>query len=433
MSRVHLTDKKILAAVCGVLLLAALWPVLKSLSPAMAIAEEASTERTGYLATEYTNGYYLAAGTGGRLNKILPDKHVETLAVPTSESLTDIWTDGVSVLVCGKNGTLLLGDEACNFTKCNVGISSDIFGVTCFNGTYYACAKKGTLLISENGTTWQKQKLPTDRDIVSIAANSSFIMAVTAKSDIFISNDGQSWKHDDFNKTYEGYYEARSFSKVHSLGNTFLIVGQLADKPGIPMLMYSDTGEVWIDNPLLIINGKAPENAYPLTINDICLDDDQILAVCDKSRLLTITGCAVCHQMARIADKELFTLSFGDGKLLVAGEDFYFDIIDSAEVRQDKISAEQALADFKNGAVIIDVRNDDELKESGYITGSIHIPLADIESALPKAVPGKQTELIFYCAKGVRAQKALETAQALGYVRVYNLGGLLDWPYGITK
>ena len=141
MSRVHLTDKKILAAVCGVLLLAALWPVLKSLSPAMAIAEEdspkiiaASTERTGYLATEYTNGYYLAAGTGGRLNKILPDKHVETLAVPTSESLTDIWTDGVSVLVCGKNGTLLLGDEACNFTKCNVGISSDIFGVTCFNG-----------------------------------------------------------------------------------------------------------------------------------------------------------------------------------------------------------------------------------------------------------------------------------------------------------
>ncbi len=228
MARVNYAKRKIFAAVCGALLLAVLCLISKDLFPAKAIADKdnpkiiaGKTESDGYRAATYNNGYYLATGTGGRLDKILPDKHVEALKVPTSESLTDIWTDGVSTLVCGKNATLLFSADNCNFTKCKVDIRSDIFGVTCFSGTYFACAGMGIVLKSENGTEWQKQKLPTDRDIVSIAANSQYIMAITAESDIFISTDGQSWKHENFNKTYEGYYEAYRFTEVRSLGNTF--------------------------------------------------------------------------------------------------------------------------------------------------------------------------------------------------------------------
>ena len=88
---------------------------------------------------------------------------------------------------------------------------------------------------------------------------------------------------------------------------------------------------------------------------------------------------------------------------------------------------------MQNGAVIVDVREAAELDQDGYITGSIHIPLGDISKTLPELVPDTGTEIIFYCAKGARAQQALEQAQALGYEKVYNLGGLSDWPYGITQ
>ena len=47
-------------------------------------------------------------------------------------------------------------------------------------------------------------------------------------------------------------------------------------------------------------------------------------------------------------------------------------------------------------------------------------------------MPEPGTELIFYCKAGVRAQTALEKAMELGYSRVYNLGGLGDWPYEIA-
>ena len=148
---------------------------------------------------------------------------------------------------------------------------------------------------------------------------------------------------------------------------------------------------------------------------------------------MTVTNCAVCNQLTEVTDQDLRTIAYGDGKLLVAGDDFFADVIDSSQTRQYQIKAEQALTDFQAGAVIIDVREESELKENGYITGSIHIPLSEIKDGLPRAVPDRQSELIFYCAKGGRAQKALETALELGYVRVYNLGGLSDWPYGITR
>ena len=188
-----------------------------------------------------------------------------------------------------------------------------------------------------------------------------------------------------------------------------------------------------MEKPLSEINHKAPDDQYPLTIHAIVCDTDQILAACDNGRILTVTNCAVCNQLTKVTDQDLRTIAYGDGKLLVAGDGFVADVIDSSQTRQYQIKAEQALSDVQAGAIIIDVRDDSERKETGYITGSIHIPLSEIKDALPQTVPDRQAELIFYCAKGVRAQKALETALELGYVRVYNLGGLSDWPYGITK
>ena len=119
--------------------------------------------------------------------------------------------------------------------------------------------------------------------------------------------------------------------------------------------------------------------------------------------------------------------------MLVCGEDFFCRVLDSKQIRQDKIKAEQAQIDMQYGAILIDVREADELAADGYIPGSIHIPLAEVEAKLPEVAPDHNMEIIFYCASGKRSQKATELAVEMGYAKVYNLGGIKDWPYEIVK
>ena len=119
-------------------------------------------------------------------------------------------------------------------------------------------------------------------------------------------------------------------------------------------------------------------------------------------------------------------------KVLVVGEDFFCQVIDAQELRQERIQAEQAQYDQQNGAIIVDVREQQELIDEGYIPGALHIPVGEIAERLPELVPDTGMELIFYCKAGVRAQSAMETAMELGYTRVYNLGGLSDWPYEVA-
>ena len=92
-------------------------------------------------------------------------------------------------------------------------------------------------------------------------------MAITSESDVFTSNDGKIWKHSNFNTTYAGYYEPCKFTNISSLGDTFCITGYQDKTPGKPYIIYSETGEVWMEKPLSEINHKAPDDQYPLTIH----------------------------------------------------------------------------------------------------------------------------------------------------------------------
>jgi len=107
---------------------------------------------------------------------------------------------------------------------------------------------------------------------------------------------------------------------------------------------------------------------------------------------------------------------------------FWFDILQSGNFRQYNISAAQALEDFNNGAYIVDVRSYEDYSQL-HIKGSIHIPLDELEAELEKIAPDRSSKIIFYCAKGVKSQKALEKALLMGYEKVYNLGSIDDWPY----
>jgi len=113
----------------------------------------------------------------------------------------------------------------------------------------------------------------------------------------------------------------------------------------------------------------------------------------------------------------------------------------SSEVKQlpPIVSYEEvvkALAD--SSAVVIDVRQAEELERDGTIPGALHIPLADLETALAfrpkkferifKVSIDESTPLVFSCLAGIRSRKAQRIASMLGFTNTGNFeGGWMEW------
>lgn len=86
-----------------------------------------------------------------------------------------------------------------------------------------------------------------------------------------------------------------------------------------------------------------------------------------------------------------------------------------------QISAKDALAYLKNGALVIDVRSPGEFG-SGHLARAINIPLDQIEMALPKRVKDKDQVLLLHCASGMRSGIARGKLKGMGYAKAFNLG-----------
>jgi len=95
--------------------------------------------------------------------------------------------------------------------------------------------------------------------------------------------------------------------------------------------------------------------------------------------------------------------------------------------RAGQISAKDALAHLKNGAMIIDVRSPGEFN-AGHLARAVNIPLDGIETVLPRWVPVKRQVLLLHCLSGTRSGMAKGKLKRLGYENVFNLGS-----YGRAK
>ncbi len=88
----------------------------------------------------------------------------------------------------------------------------------------------------------------------------------------------------------------------------------------------------------------------------------------------------------------------------------------------------------KSGTVLIDIRESDELKQNGKITGSVHAPRGMIEFYADPTLPyhkpefDKEKRIILQCASGGRSALATKTLMQMGYTNVAHLdGGLTGW------
>lgn len=93
----------------------------------------------------------------------------------------------------------------------------------------------------------------------------------------------------------------------------------------------------------------------------------------------------------------------------------------------------KALLESDKSVVLLDVRTPEEFK-AGYIAGAILLPYSDInEKEAAAVIPTKDTVVVVYCRSGRRSAIAVTMLRDLGYKTVWDLGGIIDWPYGVVK
>ena len=79
-----------------------------------------------------------------------------------------------------------------------------------------------------------------------------------------------------------------------------------------------------------------------------------------------------------------------------------------------------------DGHIIVDVRRADEYAQ-GHISGAILIPNESITDTPPEELPDKNQIVLVYCRTGRRSKEASQKLADMGYVNVYEFGGIEDW------
>ena len=103
-------------------------------------------------------------------------------------------------------------------------------------------------------------------------------------------------------------------------------------------------------------------------------------------------------------------------------------------VQPESISPEEAYKrlESEEDIILLDVRNQGEYEEQ-HIPGSILIPVNELEKRAEAELTDKDADIIVYCASGKRSTSAANILAGLGYSKVYNMGGIMDWPYEVES
>lgn len=92
----------------------------------------------------------------------------------------------------------------------------------------------------------------------------------------------------------------------------------------------------------------------------------------------------------------------------------------------------KARLDADEEIIILDVRTQEEF-EAERIDGAVLLPVDEIREQAETVLPDKNATYYIYCRSGRRSATARQIMEDMGYARVYDLGGIIDWPYGTVR
>jgi len=109
-------------------------------------------------------------------------------------------------------------------------------------------------------------------------------------------------------------------------------------------------------------------------------------------------------------------------------------MMEAANAAVPRITPAQAREMIAQGnALVVDVRETQEVANSGKAAGAVHVSRGLLEFRADPDSPAhdknfaKDKNVILYCASGGRSALAGKLLKDMGYERVYNLGGFKDW------
>jgi rhodanese-related sulfurtransferase len=113
----------------------------------------------------------------------------------------------------------------------------------------------------------------------------------------------------------------------------------------------------------------------------------------------------------------------------------FLKLVSEAKIRIEEVSVAEARARLTANpkAVLLDVREDQEWQQN-HAAEAVHLGKGILERDLEKLYPDPNTEIIMYCGGGFRSALTADTAQKMGYRKVYSLIGgykalvAANWP-----
>ena len=107
---------------------------------------------------------------------------------------------------------------------------------------------------------------------------------------------------------------------------------------------------------------------------------------------------------------------------------------EEAEIMYNKITPQDAkkIMDEQSGYIILDVRTQEEY-DTGHIPGAVLLPDFEIAEKAETVLQDKNQLILVYCRSGRRSKNASSELAALGYMNIYEFGGINDWPYETTE
>lgn len=392
-----------------------------------AAAAEAEQRQEGFYAVQAWKDGFLAAGSEGRIEKIRKDGTAQTLGTAGDTDFQDLDARTDQAAAVGEKGAVARISSEDKIESYRAKGAEDLESICSFAGDWLIGAEQGILLKTADFQSWESIQTEAEGTITGLAANDSRCIGVTDQGEILVTEDGNQWSLLDYNEYYGGDLRLQG---IESIENVFWAFG--TDQEGLSHVIMSTEGGVWTERMLQIYEGQECLEGAEFGVNCLAFDGEQVLAGCENGMVITLPSCTECNKTKQISYGPIYAAWASQDVLLTAGSQYAVDLTEADTVRQDGIKAEAARAKQREGAVLVDVRSQEEYDQK-HIADSVHIPVDEVEAELPAQFPDRKQELIFYCASGARSQRAMETAKKLGYENVYNLGSMDAWPYDVVE
>jgi len=88
--------------------------------------------------------------------------------------------------------------------------------------------------------------------------------------------------------------------------------------------------------------------------------------------------------------------------------------------------------DSDEAIILVDVRTKEEF-DGGHIEDAVLLPVDQLQNNAAEVLPDLDAVYFVYCRSGSRSGAATAMMVDLGYQNVFDLGGIMDWPYEVVQ